>query len=134
MMFLLCKARGHHVTFFNQPSRAQLEAGNYRKPKIKFQGLDISIENPRGSMRSGVDPDGKPWSTGMRHHYGYLRGTMGVDGDHFDVYVGPSRAAQMVYVITTMNPPDFTEPDEQKAMPGFDTEEAAREALSGALR
>jgi hypothetical protein len=128
-MILLCKARGtHHLVALNAPSQAMLDAGNYQKPKIKFQGLDVSIENPRGSVRSGVDPGGKEWATGMQHHYGYIRRTLGVDGDHFDVYVGPNSNAPMVYVITTMAPPDFTVEDEQKAMLGFNSEQEATDA------
>jgi len=129
-MILFRKARGaHHIAVMNTPSQAMLEAGNYRKPKMKFQGLDLSIENPRGSLRSGVDQGGKEWSTGMLHHYGYIRGTLGVDGDHFDVFVGPNSAAPMVYVITTMAPPEFTQQDEQKAMLGFNTIDEAKDAF-----
>lgn len=127
MIFLKAK---HHLDALNAPSEAQISAGNYRKPKIKFQGLDISIENPRGSMRGGVDPDGKAWSTGMVHHYGYIRRSLGVDGDHFDCFVGPQADCSHAYVITTKRPPDFTEDDEQKAMLGFPTEKAARDAFA----
>jgi len=56
------------------PSEAQQEAGNYRKAHIKLHGLDISIENPRGSTRSGVGPDGKEWSHKLDLHYGYIKG------------------------------------------------------------
>lgn len=126
---ILLKAR-HHIDLFNVPSQKQLDAGNYRKGKIKFQGLDVSIENPRGSMRSGVGPDGQPWATGMLHPYGYIKGTLGVDGDHFDCFVGPQADATHAYVITTKKPPDFTQDDEQKAMLGFPSEKAARDCFS----
>jgi hypothetical protein len=127
-MILIQRSKGHHLPFFDRPSDAQLLAGNYRKGKINFQGLDVSIENPRGSLRSGVGPDGETWHTGMQHDYGYIRGTMGVDGDHFDCYVGPNAMAPMAYIVTAMKPPDFAEPDEQKAMLGFANEDRAREA------
>lgn len=127
---ILLKAKGrHHIDMFNVPSKAQLDAGNYPKRKIKFQGLNVSIENPRGSMRSGVDPDGKPWATGMHHDYGYIKGSLGVDGDHYDCFVGPQRDCTHAYVITTKKPPDFTEDDEQKAMLGFPSEKAARDSF-----
>ncbi len=32
---------------------AQKEAGNYKKHHISFQGLPISIENPKGTLRKG---------------------------------------------------------------------------------
>jgi hypothetical protein len=126
-MLILLKA--HHLPFFNGPSKAQLRAGNYKMAKLDFQGLPVSVENPRGTMRSGVGPDGKAWQTGMQHHYGYIRGTLGVDGDHFDCFIGPNAAASHAYVITAMTPPEFKEPDEQKAMLGFNSEEEARTAF-----
>lgn len=113
------------------PTPAQLEAGNYRKHRLQFQGLDITIENPRGSIRRGVDRGGHEWATSMQHHYGYIRGTLGVDRDHFDCLVGPNPAAPMVYVVTTMAPPAFTATDEQKALLGFNSEEEARTAFAG---
>lgn len=129
-MILLRKALRHHLALFNKPSAAQIEAGNYPKAKRKFQGLDISIENPRGSIRSGVDAGGKKWSTAMQHDYGYIRGTLGVDGDHFDCLIGTSSAAPTAYVVTTKAPPDFQKDDEQKALLGFGSEEEAREAFA----
>ena len=57
----------------SQPSTAQIEAGNYPKKHIRFQGLAISIENPKGSTRSGTDRGGKAWKTTMHHDYGYIR-------------------------------------------------------------
>jgi len=56
-----------------EPTAAQAEAGNYRKGHIRIHGLDITIENPKGSTRSGVDNNGKAWSTEMKHDYGYIR-------------------------------------------------------------
>ena len=34
---------------------AQKEAGNYGKGRVDFHGTDVSVENPRGSVRSGTD-------------------------------------------------------------------------------
>jgi len=56
------------------PSEAQVEAGNYRKAKLSLHGLQISIENPKGSTRSGTSRSGKKWETTMAAHYGYIRG------------------------------------------------------------
>jgi hypothetical protein len=52
--------------------------------RTKVQGMDISIENKKGSTRSGVDKDGHEWSVDMNYDYGYIRGTVGVDKDHLD--------------------------------------------------
>ncbi len=57
------------------PSPAQKEAGNYPKGKVTLHGLRLSIENPRGSTRSGTDATGKAWSVTLPHHYGYFLGT-----------------------------------------------------------
>lgn len=72
-----------------EPTQAQKEAGNYQKGHVKIAGLDISIENPQGSTRSGQDASGKPWSVEMQSHYGYIKGTVGKDKDHLDVFVKP---------------------------------------------
>lgn len=63
-----------------KPSDAQKESGNYAKGKVRIHGLDISIENPKGSMRKGVDKDGKPWSVKMPVHYGYITRVHHTDG------------------------------------------------------
>ena len=39
------------------PSEAQIEAGNYKKATIPWNGLTLKIENPRGSTRSGTGPE-----------------------------------------------------------------------------
>lgn len=72
-----------------EPTDAQKAAGNYRVGRIKVAGLDISVENPQGSVRRGTAPDGTPWESPMRDHYGYIRGTVGADKDHLDVFVKP---------------------------------------------
>lgn len=107
------------------PTEAQKEAGNYKKGHVKIDGFDITIENPKGSVRSGVDADGKPWSVTMNNTYGYIRGTEGVDGDHIDVFLGDS--GNKVYVVDQLN----TETgafDEHKVMYGFNSTEEATEA------
>jgi hypothetical protein len=71
------------------PSEAQKDANNYRHGHLTVAGLDVSIENPAGSTRSGTGTDGKPWSVVLRSHYGYLRGTEGADGDHVDIFIKP---------------------------------------------
>jgi hypothetical protein len=110
------------------PSPAQADAGNYKKQHRRFRGLDISIENPKGSVRKGVDPDGKEWRTKMHHAYGYIRRTEGVDGDHVDVYIGPDEDASNVYIVHQRKAGDWQKYDEDKCMLGFSTKEAARRA------
>jgi len=92
-----------------EPSLAQKQKGNYKKGHRRILGLDISIENPAGSERSGVDPDGMPWSQTMMNHYGYIKGTTGKDKDHLDVFLGPGadqlgNGVEQVAVIDQIDP------------------------------
>ena len=63
------------------PTEKQKEAGNYKKGHVRIGEFDISIEQPKGSVRRGVDANGRTWETKMNNTYGYIRGTEGVDGD-----------------------------------------------------
>lgn len=127
---LLLKSGPHPVAAgWRAPTEAQAKAGNYKKPRMRWHGLEIAIECPAGTVRSGRDRNGVEWSIRMLYPYGYIVGTMGVDGDPFDVYVGPDAAAPMVYVITTRVPGKWDQDDEQKAMIGFAGEDDARAAF-----
>ena len=108
------------------PTEAQKEAGNYKKGHVKVDGLDITIENPKGSERSGVDKSGKKWSISMNNDYGYIRGTKAVDGDHVDVFLGPDLNSPNVYVVDQVNPDGSF--DEHKVMYGFSSIDEARDA------
>lgn len=116
----------------HKPSAAQKEAGNYRKGKIRFHGLDISIENPRGSVRSGVDKGGKPWNVRLPDHYGYFRQTEGSDGDHVDCYIGRHPLSSKVFVIDQVDA-DSDEHDEHKVMLGYTDREEALSAYRRAF-
>ncbi|PJZ51641.1 hypothetical protein CH380_19145 [Leptospira adleri] len=109
----------------SDPTEAQKKAGNYKKKHLKIHDLPITIENPAGSSRKGIDPDGKSWETKMNHHYGYIKGSKGNDGDHIDVFIGPNPNSEIVFVINQVNP-KTKEFDEHKVMLGFDSDEDAR--------
>lgn len=82
------------------PTPAQREAGNYAKGIFPWKGLEIAIENPKGSTRSGVSPStGREWSRTMSSHYGYFRRTKANDGDNLDVFIGPHPDSEFVLVI-----------------------------------
>ena len=120
------------ATVNTNPTKAQKEAGNYTKGHVQVGTFDITIENPKGSTRSGVDADGKPWETTMQHTYGYIRGTEAPDGDHIDVFLSSDIDAwegRKVFVVDQYNP-DGTF-DEHKVMLGFnDRDEAFNAYLS----
>ena len=109
------------------PTEAQKEAGNYKKGHVRIDGFDITIENPKGSVRSGVDANGKRWENTMNNTYGYMRGTEGVDGDHIDVFLSDNPEEGNVYVVDQQNP-ETGEFDEHKVMYGFNNMEEAKEA------
>lgn len=108
------------------PTDAQKEAGNYKKGHIKLDGYDITIENPKGSERSGTDAKGGKWSVTMNNDYGYIRGTQGVDGDHIDVFLSDNPDKGNVYVIDQVKDDDSF--DEHKVMYGFGSALAAKRA------
>ena len=112
------------------PTEAQKEAGNYRKPEIRFGGYTFRIENPKGSIRSGVDANGNKWSQEMHDTYGYIMEKTGKDGDKMDFFINDDADLDnfngRVYVIDQKNE-DGTF-DEHKVMYGYPTLRAAREA------
>lgn len=103
----------------------QKESGNYKKGEVNIKGFDIVIENPKGSVRSGVDENGKPWSCELENTYGYFKGTEGSDGDEVDIFIGDDIDKDFkVYVIDQINP-ETREFDEHKVMFGFEDSENA---------
>ena len=107
------------------PTDAQKEAENYKTGKIDWQGLTLSIENRKGSERSGTSQDGSTWSVKMPAHYGRILGTIGADGDHVDFYMGPKPKSNLVFIIDQkdLGTGKF---DEHKVMLGFTSAPDAR--------
>lgn len=104
------------------PTHHQKKVGNYKKGHISIQGLPITIENAKGSKRGEKVPDGEKWSVKMPAVYGYIKGFIGADDEHMDVYVGKSPMSPIVYVIDQ----DHVDPqgrslgfDEHKCMIGY---------------
>lgn len=105
-----------------EPTDAQKEAGNYKKHHISFQGLPISIENPKGSMRKGPG-----WQVRVPYDYGYIKRTEGADGDHVDVCIGPDAESDHVFIVDQQDH-KTGEFDEHKVMLGYRTREDAIKA------
>lgn len=112
------------------PSDAQKESGNYKKGHIKFGGYDYTIENPKGSTRSGKDANGKEWKITMHGTYGYIRGKFGKDGDHLDMFINDKADLDNwngdVFVVDQVNPDGSF--DEHKVMYGYDSMDDAEKA------
>ena len=108
------------------PTVSQKEAGNYKKGSFKYKGLDISIENPKGSVRWGIGLNGKKWRNVLKNHYGYIKKTNGADGDHVDIFVGDNLRSTKVFIVN-QNDPKTGIFDEHKIIVGAtDTYEAEK--------
>lgn len=111
------------------PTDKQKEAGNYKKGHVQVGVFDITIKQPKGSVRSGVDANGNKWETTMQNTYGYIRGTEGVDGDHIDVFLSndiDGWNGRRVFVVDQYNEDGSF--DEHKVMLGFNETDDAEAA------
>lgn len=77
----------------------QRKIGNYNKGHIWIQGLNISIEHKKGSLRGEKVRNGKKREIRVAAPYGYIRGTLGADGMQVDVYIGKHPESDHVWVI-----------------------------------
>lgn len=114
-----------------EPTDAQKKAGNYAKghiPPAHMHGLDVTIENARGSERRGKRPDGTEWAHSMSDHYGYIRRTKGADDEQVDAYIG-STQSDRVFVVDQIDQGTGAF-DEHKVMLDYPDEQTAVQAYS----
>ena len=109
------------------PSDAQIKAGNYKKGRFSWNGMQVVIENPRGSTRRGVSADGEIWKNEMSSHYGYISRTNGNDNDPIDVFMGRHPESDIVFVVHQIDQ-TTGELDEHKCMLGFTNLKQAKDA------
>ena len=130
-IFLQIEAGAHGGAFGNNPTPAptdaQCKAGNYKLGRVTLYGMDIAIEQPRGTYRTGIGSDGKRWSSRMAAHYGHLAQTKGNDGDEVDCFIGFYPQSELAFVINQNVAGRF---DEHKICIGFPDEESARRAYT----
>ena len=129
--FLQIEAGAHSGAFGSNPTPtptdAQCKAGNYKLGRITLHGMDIAIEQPRGTYRTGIDAGGKHWTTRMAAHYGYIAGTKGNDGDEVDCFIGFYPQSEQAFDI---NQDVAGRYDEHKIKLCFPDEENARRAYT----
>jgi hypothetical protein len=102
-----------------EPTDAQKEAGNYQKGHVTLAGMDVSIENPAGSQR-------KPEFPPLQSHYGYIRGTVGADKDHVDLFIKPGTPKDWSGPVFVVNQVDKSGKfDEHKAVIGVNKQSEA---------
>ena len=121
---MLKQLRAAEKSVDTNPTPAQAEAGNYAHGHLRMLGFDVSIENPKDSIRRGTDKSGKDWEVKLKHSYGYIRGTTGADDDHLDCFIGDHPESELIYVIDQHIDGKF---DEHKLVFGAVSEEDARE-------
>jgi len=121
------KSVAHGQEVDTAPSEKQKEAENYKKGHVRLDGMDITIENPAGSTRSGTDQTGNEWSQKLKHDYGYVKGSVGYDKDHVDVFFanGYTGGAGKVHIVNQHNQDGSF--DEHKVVIGARTKGAARQ-------
>lgn len=95
--------------------------------EIKLHGLAIKVENRKGSVRKGTDPNGHEWAIKMKYPYGYISRTKAADDEHVDCYVGDDRDSEKVFVVHQVVP-ETGKYDEDKVMLGFKTAKQAKQA------
>lgn len=131
-MLLLRKAHPATRTMIGgDPTPEQAMAGDYPKLRREWHGLAIAIEHPEGTVREGVDETGKPWRTVFRYAYGEIMGTLGMDGDPVDVFIGSYPDAPEVYIVQQMKRKQWDVADEQKVMIDFGSIDEAKAAYLG---
>lgn len=77
----------------------------YGNPQFKLrghktiQGIPFAVENLKNDIRAGIDPDGEPWENKMGMDYGYIKGSLGNDGDSIDTYLGDDLKSDRVFIV-----------------------------------
>ena len=113
------------------PSEGQKESGNYKKGHTSVHGLPVCIENPKGSIRSGKNKQGKEWQSTMNAHYGYFKKTIGADGDEIDVFFGSTAEDEKPGIFVISQNDEKGAFDEHKVMFGYADIESAKKAYLG---
>lgn len=111
------------------PTEAQKEVGNYKMGHLRLFGMPITIETPKGFVRTYKEKNGEDGQITLKNHYGYFTNTSGngKDGDAVDVFIGTYiNGCENVFVIDQNN--EQNEFDESKVMLGFKTAEDAKKA------
>jgi phage-related protein (TIGR01555 family) len=101
---------------------------------LDFAGIPLSIEYEKGERRQIHNDRGQlVFDNLVKHPYGFIRNTVGRDGDEIDIILGPVENAPNVYIIDMqdLGPDVDKREDEDKIMLGFPAEEDAKRAFLG---
>ena len=92
------------------------------KKFVHIQGIPIMLEWLKGETRKYKSGH----SQRMKADYGYIPATMDADGEQLDVYVGPRKDSELIFIVNQLK--DDGSFDERKVMIGYRDEEAARDS------
>lgn len=107
----------------SQAKSASVKTANDPVKKfIHVQGIPVMLEWLKGDTRQYKSG----FSKKMKTDYGYIPATVDTDGEQLDVYVGPKRDSELVFVIDQLR--DDGNFDEQKIMLGYSDEETAEKS------
>jgi hypothetical protein len=119
----------HLETNDSYDALADLDAGSHTKvandPIKKFvhvQGIPIMLEWLKGETRRYKSG----FTQKMKANYGYIPATMDSDGEQLDVYLGPKKDSELVFIINQLK--DDGSHDERKVMIGYQDEEAVKKS------
>lgn len=107
------------------PTPLQEKAENFEMDHPTVAGLPLSITHPIGAKRN---PDRFPDAKTLTAHYGYIRGTIGADGEKLDAFVkgGTPNAYDGPIYVVNQNKQDGTF-DEHKIVVGANSPQDAQE-------
>jgi hypothetical protein len=109
------------------PTEAQQHAGNFKMGHTEVGGLPVTIEYPSGSERPAANGETRTLSS----HYGFVKGTVGADGQHVDVLVGRHPENDTAFVVDHLDENSAFE--QHKVLLGFNTRLAAMRAYRRAF-
>ncbi len=101
-----------------------------RYPIINFQGINIVIENRKGTIRKGTDEAGNKFEIKMPADYGFIKGYLGNDGEDIDCFVGPNKDSDFIVIIKQRNIVTGGMDEEKIILGCNDTEEAIKLYIS----
>jgi hypothetical protein len=117
----------------NEPApRKPKQAADSEHRDLTFAGLPITIEYDAGTRRQIRNEAGQlVYDRLMRFDYGFIRNTLGRDGDEVDVLIGPAENAPFVYVcdMIDLGPDIDKRENESKVCLGFQSRSSAERAF-----
>ncbi len=112
----------------SQPGPIDAHNPSQEPKRAILGGLLFRIENPKGTVRTGTDKDGRSWAVALPADYGYVSDVEGADGDEVDAFLGDAAWSTKVW-IADMVDPETGLWDEHKCFVGFADEQEVRTVL-----